>query len=64
MVHVKRLGDRLFKGITSQLTHVQLNGHATQRYPGNLNLSFSCVEGESLLMGLKQVWTHAPAFLC
>jgi cysteine desulfurase len=41
--------------LTSQLTHVQLNGSSTQRYPGNLNLSFSCVEGESFLMGLKEV---------
>lgn len=53
--HVSRLSDRLFKGITSQLTHVQLNGSSAHRYPGNLNMSFSCVEGESFLMGLKEV---------
>jgi cysteine desulfurase len=53
--HVTRLGDRLFSGITSQLTHVVLNGSRDHRYPGNLNLSFSCVEGESFLMGLKEV---------
>ena len=53
--HVRRLGERLLHGITSQLTHVVLNGDATARYPGNLNLSFSCVEGESFLMGLKEV---------
>jgi cysteine desulfurase len=53
--HVTRLGERLLTGLTSQLTHVQLNGSSTHRYPGNLNLSFSCVEGESFLMGLKEV---------
>lgn len=50
-----RLSARLFSGITSRLPRVQLNGDALHRYPGNLNLSFACVEGESLLMGLKQI---------
>merc|ERR1719359_2381828 len=31
---------------------IEMNGHATQRYHGNVNLSFACVEGESLLMSL------------
>jgi cysteine desulfurase len=31
---------------------VQLNGHATQRLPNTLNLSFLCIEGESLLLNL------------
>ena len=34
---------------------VYLNGHPTERLPGNLNISFAYVEGESLLMGLKDV---------
>jgi cysteine desulfurase len=33
---------------------VFLNGHPTQRLPGNLNLSFSYVEGESFLMGINK----------
>jgi len=33
---------------------VFLNGHPTQRIPGNLNLSFSYVEGESFLMGVNK----------
>ena len=49
------LSDRLYKGITSQLPQVILNGHATKRWPGNLNLSFAYVEGESLLMALKNI---------
>jgi cysteine desulfurase len=48
------LRTRLYEGITSELEEVYLNGHPTQRLPGNLNLSFSYVEGESFLMGLNQ----------
>ena len=32
-----------------------LNGHPTERLPGNLNLSFAYVEGEGLMMGIKDV---------
>jgi len=32
-----------------------LNGHPTNRLPGNLNISFAYVEGESLLMGMKDI---------
>lgn len=53
--HIKRLSDRLYNGITSQLQGVVLNGDDTARYWGNVNLSFAYVEGESLLMGLKDV---------
>jgi cysteine desulfurase len=49
------LRERLKDGIFSQLDDVQNNGHAVQRLPGNLNLSFAYVEGESLLMGLKDI---------
>lgn len=37
------------------MQNVQLNGDADNRYWGNVNLSFAYVEGESLLMGLKEV---------
>jgi cysteine desulfurase len=49
------LRERLHKGIFDQLDEVFLNGHPTQRLPGNLNVSFAFVEGESLLMGLKDI---------
>lgn len=52
---VRYLGERLHKGITKDVDHVYLNGHPEHRYPGNLNLSFAYVEGESLLMALKGV---------
>ena len=49
------LRERLFKGIAGNLEEVYLNGHPTLRHPGNLNLSFDFVEGESLLMSIKDV---------
>merc|ERR1712216_109712 len=52
---VSYLGERLTQGITSQLEEVTLNGDANHRYPGNVNLSFAYVEGESLLMSLKEI---------
>lgn len=47
--------DRLQTGIMSGLEEVYLNGHPTQRLPHNLNISFAYVEGESLLMGVKEI---------
>jgi cysteine desulfurase len=49
------LRERLRTGIFDQLDEVYLNGHPTSRLPGNLNVSFAFVEGESLLMGLKDI---------
>jgi cysteine desulfurase len=49
------LRERLKEGIFAELDEVYVNGHPTQRLPGNLNLSFAYVEGESLLMGLKEI---------
>jgi cysteine desulfurase len=50
-----RLREQLRLGIMSQLDQVFLNGHPTQRLPGNLNLSFAFVQGEALLMSLRDV---------
>jgi cysteine desulfurase len=50
-----RLREKLKGGILKGLDEVYLNGHPTQRLPGNLNMSFAYVEGESLLMGLKEI---------
>jgi cysteine desulfurase len=52
---LSRLRERLQQGIWSRLDQVFLNGHATERLAGNLNVSFAYVEGESLLMGLKDI---------
>jgi cysteine desulfurase len=48
------LRTRLYEGLTKELEDVFLNGHPTQRLPGNLNVSFSYVEGESFLMGVNK----------
>jgi cysteine desulfurase len=50
-----RLRERLRQGIMGELDECYLNGHPLQRLPGNLNISFAFVEGESLLMGLKDI---------
>ncbi|KAI0707668.1 cysteine desulfurase NFS1 [Earliella scabrosa] len=51
---VKSLSDRLINGINSRVEHVVRNGDPNG-YPGCVNLSFAYVEGESLLMALKDV---------
>lgn len=51
---VKRLRDRLWDGL-KDLEEVYLNGDLERRLPGNLNVSFNFVEGESLIMGLKDL---------
>ncbi|KAJ2242291.1 cysteine desulfurase, partial [Coemansia sp. RSA 455] len=53
--HVTKLAQRLIDGIQSRVTHVVRNGDPAHMYPGCVNLSFSFVEGESLLMALKNV---------
>ncbi len=46
------LRDRLIKGVTGEIEDVWLNGHPTQRLPGNVNVSVLYVEGESILLSL------------
>jgi cysteine desulfurase len=50
-----RLRERLRKGIMDQLAESYLNGHPDERLPGNANISFAYVEGEGLMMGIKDV---------
>jgi len=52
---ILRLRKRLHEKIVSRLEDVYLNGHPEHRIPGNLNLSFAYVEGEGLMMALKEV---------
>lgn len=51
---IRALRDRLWDGL-NQMEEVYLNGDLEQRVPGNLNVSFNFVEGESLIMALKDV---------
>lgn len=53
--HVQRLAERLFNGIKERCEHIELNGDPNHRYPGNVNISFRFIEGESLLMALNTV---------
>eukprot|EP00041_Stephanoeca_diplocostata_P012224 m.203977 g.203977 ORF g.203977 m.203977 type:complete len:458 (-) comp18866_c0_seq1:242-1615(-) len=55
IAHIDRLSKRLVHGIQSQLSDVVYNGDPADGYPGCVNLSFAFVEGESLLMALKDV---------
>ena len=55
------LRDRLHAGIRDALAGVSLNGHPTLRLPGNLNLSFSGVDGEALMMGMTEVAVSSGA---
>ncbi|KAI8615599.1 cysteine desulfurase [Chytriomyces sp. MP71] len=52
---ISMLSKRLIDGVTSQVTHVIRNGDPVATYPGCVNLSFAYVEGESLLMALKDI---------
>lgn len=52
---ITELRDRFWNKLTSALTDIYLNGHETQRIPGNLNISFAYVEGEGLMMGIKNL---------
>jgi cysteine desulfurase len=53
--HVQRLFNRLLTKIKERIPEIYINGDLETRYKGNLNISFAYVEGESLLMGLKDV---------
>lgn len=49
---MKSLRDMMINGIKDNVEFVRLNGHSTKRLPGNANLSFEFIEGESLLLSL------------
>ncbi|AUT48760.1 IscS subfamily cysteine desulfurase [Achromobacter sp. Marseille-Q0513] len=51
---IRMLRDRLWAGL-SQIEEVYLNGDMDQRVPHNLNVSFNYVEGESLIMAIKEL---------
>ncbi|MBA3614214.1 MAG: IscS subfamily cysteine desulfurase [Nitrospirales bacterium] len=54
-VRMAKMRDRLQEGIMNRMDEVYLNGHPTERLPNNLNISFAYVEGEALLMGVKEI---------
>lgn len=52
---LKKLRDRLYHGLIERIDDAYLNGHPTQRLPGNLNMSFAYIEGGSLLLSLRDI---------
>ena len=51
---IKKLRDMLWDGL-KDMEEIYLNGDLNQRIPGNLNISFNFVEGESLIMAIKDI---------
>jgi cysteine desulfurase len=49
---IRAMRDRLIKGVLETIPHARLNGHPEQRLPGNFNVSFEFIEGESMLLWL------------
>ncbi|WP_165225871.1 IscS subfamily cysteine desulfurase [Aquisphaera insulae] len=58
---LRDLRDRLHRGIAERVEEIQLNGHPTERLPGNLNLSFAYVDGEALMMAMRDVAVSSGA---
>jgi len=52
---VLALRERLRQGLQSRIEHLTVNGSLEHRLPGNLNVSFAWVEGEALMMAVKDV---------
>ena len=52
---LRKLSKMFLDGIRSECAEIFVNGSESQRVPGNLNLSFAYVEGESLMMGIKNL---------
>ena len=52
---VRALRDRLWAGLQERLDELYLNGSWEHRLPNNLNVSFAYVEGEAMMMGIKQI---------
>lgn len=53
--HVEELFDRFYDNLTKEIADVYLNGSRHNRYKGNLNLSFAYVEGESMILAIKDL---------
>jgi cysteine desulfurase len=49
---IQLMRDRLIKGVLEKIPNARLNGHPEKRLPGNFNVSFEFIEGESMLLWL------------
>ncbi len=52
--HIKKLSDKLYNAVM-EIPTIYLNGDREQRFPGNLNFSFAGIEGESMIMAIKDL---------
>ena len=55
MKRLTMLRDKLHKGLSAKIDYLELNGNPEHRLPGLLNVSFSYIEGESLMMGIEDI---------
>lgn len=55
------LRDKLIKGILDEIPYARLNGHPVDRLPGNCNISFEFIEGESMLLLLDMKGVYASS---
>ena len=55
IVRIRGLRDKLWEGLQEQLDELYLNGSWEHRLPNNLNVSFAYVEGEAMMMGIKDI---------
>jgi len=53
--YITKLSNKLYHGITDNIADIYLNGDKEQRIYGNLNLSFAYIEGESMIMAIKDL---------
>jgi cysteine desulfurase len=60
-VRLAALRDRLWQGLAAGLDRIQCNGAARPRLPGNLHVSFAGVDGETLLMALRDLAVSSGA---
>lgn len=53
--HIQSLFNKAYETLKTRVPEIQFNGDMTQRYFGNLNVSFNYVEGESMIMAIKDI---------
>lgn len=61
IAHLLDLRTRLFERLNAELDSVVVNGSMDNRHPGNLNLAFARVEGEALILALREVAVSSGA---
>jgi cysteine desulfurase len=53
--HIENLANKFYKRLKNNIPDIYLNGDEFLRYPGNINISFAYIEGESLMMAIKDL---------